>query len=170
MRWRKANQNKRRSLYPNPLPPAWIPPEQDRLYMVVSLCCRDTQGNFEDKAYKISIGEFEMELHFMEGVDLLYLDHDKNVSWYPAYIKIIDRIFPVRSCRQYYGNLLWDGVEMNPEDVIDLLNYLMSEGFTPECAPTEIFDAFDRGEQLSVKHIPDLMDADGDWDYHNFMR
>jgi hypothetical protein len=169
MRWRKANQNKRRSFLVRQIIALRLAnlPEPS---IVVSLCCRDGNGNHEGRLYKISIGEFEMELDFMEGVELAYLDPDKNPKWYPAYIKVIDRIFPVTSCRQYYGNLCWDGVEMSPYTVIALLNYLMTFGFTPECAPTELYEAFDKKQPLGVRHIPLLMDDAADWDYHNFMR
>jgi hypothetical protein len=182
MRWKKANQNKKRVFAGRQLPELdfnifnlSLRPKTTVSYpnIVVSLCCRDGQGNFEEKVYKIHVGEIEIDCDFMEGVDLLYLDQDQQKHWFPSgYIKIQDRILPVLGCREYYGNLCWDGVEMKPEVVIEIINYLMSEGFGCEAAPTEIFDMWDKKEPLSAKHIPLLLDVEGgtDWDYYHFMR
>jgi hypothetical protein len=175
MRWKKANQNKsRKSLIPAWLVCHWqsksVIAQPEPQYIIVSLCCRDGQGNFEGKVYSVHVSEIEIECDFMEGIELVYLDGNNEPHWFPSQIKIINKTFPVNGCRQYYGNLCWDGVEMAAETVIEMLNYLMDERCDCDCAPTEIFNAWDSKEHLTTKHIPLLVDDFGDSDYYHFMR
>lgn len=87
----------------------------------VMLCCNDERGNFTGRVEQVSIGD---EIH------LEATGRAPTLRFEPEFIKVGRARFDCRSHQTWVGNVFWDAVNMDEVAAANLVEHLLSLGWT----------------------------------------
>lgn len=117
--------------------------------MNLDLACNDYrngvfQGWFES-AYVHRGASYE------EGLELEGPRTKVKVAELGGTVRIGRVTVPYKSSQSWVGNWCWDSYQIDPRDMLRVLNYLIRRGWHCTCGPTELFERFNEGREITAE-------------------
>lgn len=130
----------------------------------ISFACNDENGNFTGVAMAIDIGTELLSLEnkfwnpdkprFSITIDKIIQRGGFGASKVKGKLRFSRKTFPICGYKQYFGNLIWDGVIMDVDTAKEFISYLHSlDCFTVDCGDTNWFDKFSANKPFEFTEV-----------------